>query len=406
MLQSTRNGGLGLGVRDHLDVISTLARGCASTAWVAGVVHAHSWLLSHFPAQGQDDVYGDDPDAVVAAVILPRGRAVKTTDGYRLEGVWAFASGSERASWLLLGAVVVDGATATWSIEGVFIVPTSDVTYLDDWYVTGLRATGSCTVKLDGLDIPNHRFLSMRDLIMGNSPGGHLHTDWVQRCAPVPVLTIALTGGALGLARQALEDFPPLVRGKTIAYTADRQDTHPITHVKAGGCGDTGRGSASCCSIAAPTRSTPPAQAGTELPLLTRARMRVDCAVGVRRCLEAVEILFTASGGTGVRSSSPLAGAGRSEGDQQPRPAATRDEPGDVRAAADGPRAQHPVDLNARASHGPTVWAAVLRRPPPQQTATRQRVGGQSTSNCTDALSASSGVTIPFTISIWRGESR
>ena len=36
VLQSSRNGGLGLGVRDHLDVISTLARGCASTAWVAG----------------------------------------------------------------------------------------------------------------------------------------------------------------------------------------------------------------------------------------------------------------------------------------------------------------------------------------------------------------------------------
>ena len=112
VLQSSRNGGLGLGVRDHLDVISTLARGCASTAWVAGVVHAHSWLLSHFPAEGQDDVYGDDPDAVVSAVIGPRGRAVKTADGFRLEGVWPFASGSERADWLLLGAVVVDGDTS------------------------------------------------------------------------------------------------------------------------------------------------------------------------------------------------------------------------------------------------------------------------------------------------------
>ena len=123
VLQSTRNGGLGLGVRDHLDVISTLARGCASTAWVAGVVHAHSWLLSHFPAEGQDDVYGDDPDAVVAAVILPRGRAVKTADGYRLEGVWAFASGSERASWLLLGAVVVDGDPNDVVDEGVLHRP-------------------------------------------------------------------------------------------------------------------------------------------------------------------------------------------------------------------------------------------------------------------------------------------
>ncbi len=310
VLQSSRNGGLGLGVRDHLDVISTLARGCASTAWVAGVVHAHSWLLSHFPAEGQDDVYADNPDAVVSAVIGPRGRAVKTADGYRLEGVWPFASGSERADWLLLGAVVVDGDpdSETVADEGDFIVATSDVTFMDDWYVTGLRATGSCTVKVDGLDIPAHRFLSLPGLIMGNSPGGHLHSDWVQRCAPVPVLTIALTGGALGLARQALDDFPPLVAGKTIAYTAERQDLHPITHVKLADAAmrvDEGELLLYRCADEIDAAG----KAGTELPLLTRARMRVDCAVGVRRCLEAVEILFTAAGATGVRSSSPLARA-------------------------------------------------------------------------------------------------
>jgi 3-hydroxy-9,10-secoandrosta-1,3,5(10)-triene-9,17-dione monooxygenase len=306
VLQSTRNGGLGLGVRDHLDVISTLARGCGSTAWVAGVVHAHSWLLSHYPEQGQADVYGADPDTVVAAVIGPRGRAVRHGDSYRLEGVWPFASGSERAQFLLLGAVVVDGDEVV--DEGDFIVPVADVTFLDDWYVTGLRGTGSCTVKVEGLDIPGHRFLSLPALITGNSPGAHLHTDWVQNCAPVPVLTIALTGPALGLARQALDDFPPLVAGKTIAYTADRQDTHPVTHVK---LADAAMriDEAELLLYRCADEIDAAGRAGAELPLLTRARMRVDCAVAVRRCLEAVEILFAASGATGVRTASPLARA-------------------------------------------------------------------------------------------------
>ena len=83
-------------------------------------------------------------------------------------------SGCERADWLLLGAVVVDGDGNVVD-EGDFIVPTSAVTFKDDWYVTGLRATGSCTVKVDGLDVPAHRFLSLPGLIMGNSPGGRLH---------------------------------------------------------------------------------------------------------------------------------------------------------------------------------------------------------------------------------------
>ena len=41
----------------------------------------------------------------------------------------------------------------------------------------------------------------------------------------------------------------------------------------------------------------------------TRARMRVDCAVAVRRCLEGVETIFFLSGATGVRSSGPIARA-------------------------------------------------------------------------------------------------
>ena len=37
-------------------------------------------------------------------------------------------------------------------------------------------------------------------------------------------------------------------------------------------------------------------KAGDRAATAHAGRMRVDCAVGVRRCLEAVEILFTAAG--------------------------------------------------------------------------------------------------------------
>lgn len=303
-IQSTRNGGLGLGIRSHLDVMAALGRGCGSTAWVAGVVQAHSWLLSHFPAQGQDDVYGDDPDAMVSAVIGPRGRAIRTASGYRLSGLWPFASGSERAKWLLLGAVVVDDDGQRLD-EGDFIVPTSAVTYKDDWYVTGLTGTGSCTVTVDELDITGHRFVSLPSVIMGTSPGAHLHQDWVQRCAPVPVLTIALCGGAIGVARQALDDYPALIKGKTIAYTADLQLHSAVTHIRVAEAATLIReGELLLYGVADELDEA--GRAGTEIDLLTRARMRLDCGTAVRRLLQGVEILFRESGASGIRTSSPL----------------------------------------------------------------------------------------------------
>jgi 3-hydroxy-9,10-secoandrosta-1,3,5(10)-triene-9,17-dione monooxygenase len=303
-IQAKRNGGYALGIRSHLDVMSALGRGCGSTAWVAGVVHAHSWMVSHFPEQGQDDVYGNNPDAVVSAVIGARGKAVRTGDGYRLEGVWPFGSGSERADWLLLGAVVFDEAGNEID-QGDFMVPQSEVTIKDDWYVSGLAGTGSCTMMVNGVDVPAHRFMSLPGLIMGKSPGAGLHgDDWVQNCAPVPVLTIALCGGAIGIAKQALEDFPSVIRGKVIAYTADPQEPHPFTHIRLGdAAGRIREGELLLYSVADELDAT--AQAGGEVPFLRRAEMRNDCATAVRRLLEGVEILFRESGASGVRTASP-----------------------------------------------------------------------------------------------------
>ncbi|NND73533.1 MAG: flavin-dependent monooxygenase, partial [Ilumatobacter sp.] len=46
IIQARRNGGLEVDMVTQLDVVAAIAEGCASTAWVVGVAHAHSWLIS------------------------------------------------------------------------------------------------------------------------------------------------------------------------------------------------------------------------------------------------------------------------------------------------------------------------------------------------------------------------
>ena len=304
-IQAVHNGGLGLSMRDHLDTISALGEACGSTAWCVGVIHAHSWLLSHFPIAGQDAAYGANPDAIVSAVIGPRGRATQTENGYVLSGFWPFASGNAVSDWLLLGAVVVD-SNGDVIDQGDFLVPTSAVTRQDDWFVNGLTGTGSCSVSVENLEVSTDRYLSLVGLIMtGVGPGSDLENEWNQRCAPVPVLALALTGGAIGIARRALQDFPALIRGKTIAYTTDDQYSHPITHIQAGNAAmliHEGEVLLYHCA----DQIDAAARESRVLDVSIRARMRLDCAQGVRRCLEGVEVLFHASGASGIRLSSPL----------------------------------------------------------------------------------------------------
>jgi 3-hydroxy-9,10-secoandrosta-1,3,5(10)-triene-9,17-dione monooxygenase len=302
-IQSTRNGGYGLGMREHLDVLATLGRGCGSTGWVVGVVQAHSWLMSHFPIEAQEETYGANPDAMISAVIGPRGVAVKTDHGYRLTGTWPFTSGCENADFLLLGAVVKDGDRVV--DEGDFLVSRGEAKIHDDWFTVGMTGSGSCTSQVTDLFISSHRFLSLPSVIMGVAPGTAHQTGWNHHCSAVPVLALALCGSSLGVAQQALADFPALIKGKTIAYTRDDQYNHPNTH----------RMTAEAAHLIhegelilyrAADEIDAAAKNGTDLAIETRARIRLSCAMGVRRCLEGVEVLFKASGASGIRQSSPL----------------------------------------------------------------------------------------------------
>ena len=50
---------------------------------------------------------------------------------------------------------------------------------------------------------------------------------------------------------------------------------------------------------------------GAEMEFTKRARTRMDCAWAARQCLEAVEILYLASGGSGIAESSTIGRAWR-----------------------------------------------------------------------------------------------
>ena len=166
ILQAKRYGGYQASLHAHVDAVAAIARGCGSTAWCMGVIHAHSWLLASFPQEAQDETYGADPDTIVSAVIAPRGEAKPAEGGYVLSGFWPFASGCQHSQWLLLGARILDASGAVVD-EGDLLVPTKDIAINDDWQVAGLRGTGSCSVVAKSVFVPRHRYLSLPGLAQG-----------------------------------------------------------------------------------------------------------------------------------------------------------------------------------------------------------------------------------------------
>jgi 3-hydroxy-9,10-secoandrosta-1,3,5(10)-triene-9,17-dione monooxygenase len=310
VLQPRRYGGLQMSLHTHIDTVAAIARGCGSTAWCMGVIHAHSWLIGSFPAAAQEESYGANPDAVISAVIAPRGKARETDGGFVLDGFWPFASGCEHAQWLLLGAQIVDAKGATVD-EADLLVPTSDIVIRDDWNVVGLRATGSCSIVAKDVFVPRHRYLSLPGIIAGKAPGAARHEGSLYQCAAVPVLALAITPASLGMAEAALDAFKERLPGREIAYTQHEiQIESPTTHRQVADAATRIRVARLLLHRAA-EEIEEAAASGAMMDFTARARVRMDCAHGVRQCLEAVETLYLACGGSGIGESNPVQRAWR-----------------------------------------------------------------------------------------------
>jgi 3-hydroxy-9,10-secoandrosta-1,3,5(10)-triene-9,17-dione monooxygenase len=310
-IQSRSCGGHGLSMRAHLDVISTIGEGCPSTAWVVGVYQAHSWLIGHLPRSAQMDVYGDDADTLVSAVIGPRGKALKQPDGsYILTGTWPFASGSEHSKWLLLGAELFDERASKIG-EADLLVPTAAVTLKDDWYVAGLAGTGSCSVVATQVAVPPDRVLLLDQLIEGELESYTApNTPAPTRSQAVPVLTLCICSGALGIARAALAEFVRVAANKKLMYTAHISHEWIPNQVALGHSASLVH-AAELLLYRVADDIDEFAGSGLKMPAELRGRIRMDCSLAVRFCLDAVERLYMNAGASGLALTSPLQRAAR-----------------------------------------------------------------------------------------------
>jgi alkylation response protein AidB-like acyl-CoA dehydrogenase len=99
--------------------------------------------------QAAAEIFGGEWPSVAANAAPGTQTAQRVQGGYVFNGKWAFASGIRHAAWVAFGARHADGAVAG-------VAPSSAVTLVDDWHVSGLSGTGSCSFTVDGLFVPDH----------------------------------------------------------------------------------------------------------------------------------------------------------------------------------------------------------------------------------------------------------
>jgi 3-hydroxy-9,10-secoandrosta-1,3,5(10)-triene-9,17-dione monooxygenase len=311
-----RYGGYELDLEAGLETCWEAAKGCASSAWCLSVWQQHSWIVAHFPERAQAETLGAEANFHIGSVLSPRGKARTVAGGHVLSGRWPFASGCDHGSWIMLGAAVVDDAGNEIPVEGsiygrpkanarLFLLPMQDVRNLGDWRTSGLAGTGSHSIVVEDVFVPDHRSISIPDTVEGDAPGRAIHKSALFRVPYYAFLVTSLASPAPGIAEGALDALvagagkrvlAPMNLVQSTMVRTDRQIGEAAAKIHA----------ARQLFYANARRIMECGRTGAAMGMQERADCRNNVAFAVELCYEAMETIFFAAGGSSLALDNPI----------------------------------------------------------------------------------------------------
>ncbi len=167
VLQPKRWGGMEFDYLAYVEFPELIARGCASTGWNVGNLLIHHWMLALYDERAQQEVWGSNPEALIASgIAYPQGSGKREkrdgASGFLVSGRWNFSSAVNVADWNMLACIVREGDKVV--DHRMCLLHKSEYEVVDDWHVLGMRSTGSMTVVAKDVFVPEHRALCAYDL--------------------------------------------------------------------------------------------------------------------------------------------------------------------------------------------------------------------------------------------------
>jgi alkylation response protein AidB-like acyl-CoA dehydrogenase len=270
-------------------------------------------MVGTFAAQAQREIWGSNPDATFCGSYAPLNEAAAERAGFRLSGRWSFASGCDNSQWAICGARLP--ATADRPSQPAFLlVPASDYAIEDTWDVIGLAGTGSKTLVLEEIFVPDYRVLLFADAASGRTPGSRLYANRLYAAPVYCQISACLAATAVGAAAGAVEDFIAATAGRvtrgSVTGGNNQMAQFPTVQIKladAAACVDAARTILLRDLEAIATQVREDGEGSIEQRIANRRGQ----AFAVNLAVRAVDILNAASGGNGLAMSNPVQRAWR-----------------------------------------------------------------------------------------------
>lgn len=229
-------GGYQTDMRTYIEVVTAISRGNGSAGWFVALSNIRDYMISYaFGRQALDDIFGpnQDNDVILAGNFKPiKIEMEKVEGGYLIkEAQWPFVSGSPHADWLYFGFPIDDG---NGGVEmAIMVVPRQDAIVLDDWNVMGLKGSGSNSVRLENVFVPEHRVSLDRLATQGHYMIEELQNIPLYQTPFVPSLTLSIVAPALGITKGAMDLHMERVQRAGIGNTFyTKMNEATVTHLQ------------------------------------------------------------------------------------------------------------------------------------------------------------------------------
>jgi alkylation response protein AidB-like acyl-CoA dehydrogenase len=300
-------GGLELDPLTTAQIVEQVATYNTAAGWSLMVANTTVVMGGRLPEKGINEIFGNDPDAFVAGTVHPPMRATREKNGYSISGRNALVSNVHEAQWIFSSAIVMEGQQPRLTdghpeIIGVYM-RAGDCEIVDTWHPLGMCATDSNDVAATNVFVPDHLVFPLSPEYEPNryytGPLYRMPSAGANVACLLPPVTI-------GVARNAINELKTLADKKTplgsMVPIRDRgviqrkigraealvQSSKIYLHEKIKNCWDR-------------------LLAGEKISLQEKAGLLLASAHANQSCVEAVELMYTAAGTTGIYMKNKLA---------------------------------------------------------------------------------------------------
>lgn len=197
-------GGEQIDFTTFTDMVKTVGFYNLSAAWLTYFYSLHNSWVAYLPKHRRDEIY--QHDGLLADILAPLGRAKRVEGGFTLTGTYNYVSGIKHSKWCAVGAVVTDKDEPE---PIVLVIDIDEVNVVENWNSLGLRGSGSHTLVIEDLFIPDDLSFRIQDIQKKSQPlEGPFDNDYLYYNVHfLPAFYIGFPAMAIGGAERAIDEF-------------------------------------------------------------------------------------------------------------------------------------------------------------------------------------------------------